>query len=390
MTVGPTLFYKREMNMTLDLIKIRRELHQIPEIGLEEVKTQAYLLERISEITAGKDFVEQRTWRTGILVFLKGWAPEKTIGWRTDIDALPIVEETGLDFASQHKGRMHACGHDMHMTVALGLLDKMVQVQPKNNLLFLFQPAEENEAGGMLMYEDGAFGDWQPDEFYGLHVRPDFKVGDIATNTGTLFAGTCEVFITFKGKGGHAAFPHEANDALVAASYFITQVQTIISRNVDPIEGGVVTFGSMHSGTTNNVIAETATLHGTIRTLTQDMSLLIQKRVEEMAQGIATSFGLEVDVQLKQGGYLPVENDPKLAQNLMAYFENTDGVHLIDCLPAMTGEDFGYLLNKIPGVMFWLGVDTPYALHHPKMSPKEEALPFAVEKISGFLKTKIN
>lgn len=109
-----------------------------------------------------------------------------------------------------------------------------------------------------------------------------------------------------------------------------------------------------------------------------------------MAQGIATSFGLEVDVQLKQGGYLPVENDPKLAQNLMAYFENTDGVHLIDCLPAMTGEDFGYLLNKIPGVMFWLGVDTPYALHHPKMSPKEEALPFAVEKISGFLKTKIN
>lgn len=137
--------------MTLDLIKIRRELHQIPEIGLEEVKTQAYLLERIGEITAGKDFVEQRTWRTGILVFLKGWAPEKTIGWRTDIDALPIVEETGLDFASQHEGRMHACGHDMHMTVALGLLDKMVQVQPKNNLLFLFQPAEENEAGGMYM-----------------------------------------------------------------------------------------------------------------------------------------------------------------------------------------------------------------------------------------------
>jgi len=112
--------------MTLDLIKIRRHLHQIPEIGLEEFKTQAYLLERIAEMTAGKDFVEQRTWRTGILVFLKGYAPEKTIGWRTDIDALPVVEETGLPFSSQHEGRMHACGHDMHMTVALGLLDELV------------------------------------------------------------------------------------------------------------------------------------------------------------------------------------------------------------------------------------------------------------------------
>ncbi|WP_019318063.1 N-acetyldiaminopimelate deacetylase [Streptococcus mutans] len=376
--------------MTLDLIKIRRDLHQIPEIGLEEFKTQAYLLERIAEITNSKDFVEQRTWRTGILVFLKGSRPQKTIGWRTDIDALPVVEETGLAFASQHEGRMHACGHDMHMTIALGLLDTMVQVQPKNNLLFLFQPAEENEAGGMLMYEDGAFGNWQPDEFYGLHVRPDFKVGDIATNTSTLFAGTCEVFITFKGKGGHAAFPHNANDALVAASYFITQVQTIVSRNVDPIEGGVVTFGSMHAGTTNNVIAETATLHGTIRTLTQDMSLLIQKRVQEMARGIATSFDLEVDVTLKQGGYLPVENDSQLAKQLMTYFENASAVNLIDCLPAMTGEDFGYLLNKIPGVMFWLGIDTPYALHHPKMSPREEALSFAVDNISGFLKTRTN
>lgn len=376
--------------MTLDLIKIRRDLHQIPEIGLEEFKTQAYLLGRIAEITVGKDFVEQRTWRTGILVFLKGSAPEKTVGWRTDIDGLPIVEETGLDFKSEHEGRMHACGHDMHMTTALGLLDVMVQEQPKNNLLFLFQPAEENEAGGMLMYQDGAFGDWLPDEFYGLHVRPDFKVGDIATNTSTLFAGTCEVFITFKGKGGHAAFPHEANDALVAASYFITQVQTIVSRNVDPIQGGVVTFGSMHAGTTNNVIAETAQLHGTIRTLTQDMSLLIQKRVREIAEGVAASFGMEVNVQLKQGGYLPVENNPELAANLMAFFDNSPAVNLIDCPPAMTGEDFGYLLHQVPGVMFWLGIDTPYALHHPKMSPKEEALPFAVENISAFLKTRVN
>lgn len=376
--------------MTLDLIQTRRDLHQIPEIGLEEFKTQAYLLEKIADITAGKDFVEKRTWRTGILVFVHGFAPEKTIGWRTDIDGLPIVEETGLAFASQHEGRMHACGHDFHMTIALGLLEKMVAQQPKHNLLFLFQPAEENMAGGKLMYDDGAFGDWLPDEFYGLHVRPDMKVGEIGTNTGTLFAGTCGIDIRFKGKGGHAAFPHLANDALVAASYFVTQVQTVVSRNVDPIEGGVVTLGYLHAGTTDNVIAETAHIRGTIRALTQEMSLHMQERVRTIAEGIAASFNLEVDIQLHQSGYLPVENNPELARQLMDYFDGRDSVHLIDCLPAMTGEDFGYLLQQVPGVMFWLGVDTPYSLHNGKLAPKEEALPFAVEEIAPFLQARAN
>ncbi|WP_165212909.1 N-acetyldiaminopimelate deacetylase [Streptococcus tangpeifui] len=374
----------------LDLIKIRRELHQIPEIGLEEYQTQKYLLNKITEITHGKNFVEQRTWRTGILVFLHGSAPEKTVGWRTDIDALPVEEATDLDFASQHEGRMHACGHDIHMTTALGLLDALVQKQPKNNLLFLFQPAEENLAGGKLMYEENAFGNWRPDEFYGLHVRPDLKVGDIATNTSTLFAGTCEILVTFKGTGGHAAFPHKANDALVAAAYFVTQVQTIVSRNVDPIEGAVVTFGSLHAGTTNNVIAEEAKLHGTIRTLTQEMNLLTQKRLQEIAEGIAKSFGLEVAVELIQGGYLPVENDPDLAKDLMAFFDQKTDANLIDILPAMTGEDFGYLLHQIPGVMFWLGVDSAYPLHSPKMTPNEDVLPFAVETISQFLNYRAN
>ena len=374
----------------LDLIQTRRDLHQIPEIGLEEYKTHAYLMEVLEGLTADKDFVQIRTWNTGILVFLQGSQGDQTIGWRTDIDGLPIVEETGLSFVSQHEGRMHACGHDMHMTLALGVLEQLLQEQPKQNLLFLFQPAEENEAGGMLMYEDGAFGDWLPDEFYGLHVRPDLKVGDIATNRGTLFAGTCEVKITFKGQGGHAAFPHQANDALVAAAYFVTQVQTVVSRNVDPIEGAVVTFGSMHAGTTNNVIAETAFLHGTIRTLTQEMSHLTRERVRQMAEGVAQAFGMEVDIEMRQGGYLPVENNPALAESLMTFFQADEEVNLIDIEPAMTGEDFGYLLSKVPGVMFWLGIDSPAPLHSPRMNPDEAALPFGVDKISKFLKMKVN
>lgn len=374
----------------LDLIATRRALHQIPELGMEEFKTHAFLMETIEGLLQDCSFSQVRTWETGILVYLTGSAPQKTIGWRTDIDGLPIVEETSLDFKSLQPDRMHACGHDFHMTIALGLLEKMAEQQPKNNLLFLFQPAEENLAGGMLMYEAGAFGDWLPDEFYGLHVRPDLKVGQMATNRATLFAGTCEVKIRFTGKGGHAAFPHTANDALVAASYFVTQVQSVVSRNVDPIEGAVVTFGSMHAGTTNNVITETAFLHGTIRALTQSMSLLVQKRVREIAEGIALSFGVDLEIELNPSGYLPVENNPQLADELMTYFEQVDGVEMIDCPPAMTGEDFGYLLNKVPGVMFWLGVDTPYPLHNPRLSPKEEVLPFAVDKLSDFLKTKAN
>lgn len=372
----------------LDLIQTRRDLHQIPEIGLEEFETQAYLLDVIKKLIAGKDFVELRTWRTGILVYLHGSQPTKTIGWRTDIDGLPVNEQTGLPFASKHQGRMHACGHDFHMTIALGSLERALEKQPKNNLLFLFQPAEENEAGGMLMYKDQAFGDWLPDQFYGLHVRPDLKVGQIATNTHTLFAGTCEIKINFKGKGGHAAFPHEAKDAVVAASYFVTQVQSVVSRSVNPIEGAVVTFGVLQAGTTNNVIAETAFLHGTIRSLTQEMSLLVQKRVTTIAEAVAAAFDMDVEIELKQGGYLPVENNPKLARELMDFFQEKEGVELIDIEPAMTGEDFGYLLSKVDGVMFWLGIDSPYALHHPQMSPKEEALAIGVEAVSSFLAKK--
>lgn len=372
----------------LDLIQTRRDLHQIPEIGLEEFETQAYLLDVIKKLIAGKDFVELRTWRTGILVYLHGSQPTKTIGWRTDIDGLPVNEQTGLPFASKHQGRMHACGHDFHMTIALGSLERALEKQPKNNLLFLFQPAEENEAGGMLMYKAQAFGDWLPDQFYGLHVRPDLKVGQIATNTHTLFAGTCEIKINFKGKGGHAAFPHEAKDAVVAASYFITQVQSVVSRSVNPIEGAVVTFGVLQAGTTNNVIAETAFLHGTIRSLTQEMSLLVQKRVTTIAEAVAAAFDMDVEIELKQGGYLPVENNPKLARELMDFFQEKEAVELIDIEPAMTGEDFGYLLSKVDGVMFWLGIDSPYALHHPKMRPKEEALAIGVEAVSSFILKK--
>lgn len=371
-----------------NLIEMRRSLHQIPEIGLEEFQTQAFLLQEIEQLK--KAYMEIKTWRTGILVFVKGSNAEKTIGWRADIDGLPILEEVESDFMSKREGFMHACGHDFHMTIAMGLLEKISQVQPKNNYLFLFQPAEENEAGAMLMYEAGAFGAWLPDEFYGLHVHPDLPVGTVSTKIGTLFAATCEVHVTFKGKGGHAAFPNKSNDMIIAATNFIQQAQTIVSRNVNPVEGAVVTFGTFFAGTTNNVIAGDAKITGTIRTLTHDMNELTQKRVQEMAEGIAVSFGCEVDVFLDQKGYIPVVNSQAQTENFIRFMENNAEVTYQESPVAMTGEDFGYLLSKVPGTMFWLGVASKHGLHSAKFDPDETAIPFAVNQISSFLQSLDN
>ncbi|MHC5215130.1 N-acetyldiaminopimelate deacetylase [Enterococcus sp. LJL128] len=367
------------------LSEIRRALHQIPEIGLEEVETQRYLLAEINAVKTS--YMKIKTWQTGTLVFVQGYNPEKTIGWRADIDGLPITEEVLSDFRSVHEGKMHACGHDFHMTIGLGLMEKLSREQPKNNYLFLFQPAEENEAGGMLMYEAGVFGDWLPDEFYALHVNPDLPVGTVATRSGTLFAATCEVRLHFKGKSGHAAFPNVANDMIIAATNFVQQAQTIISRNVNPVEGGVVTFGTFNAGTTNNVIAGEARITGTIRTLTDESNVLTQRRIRELAAGISQSFNCEIDVILDQKGYLPVINNQKTTETFVQFMQDEQDVVFEKAPVAMTGEDFGYLLSKVPGTMFWLGVESLYGLHSERFEPKEEALPFAVEHVGNFLQS---
>lgn len=164
---------------------------------------------------------------------------------------------------------MHACGHDIHMTVALGILSYFASNQPDTDLVFIFQPSEENHSGGMLLYQSGALDEWMPDEIYALHDNPQLPAGAICCLNGTLFAGTCEIHADFNGKSGHAAYPHNANDMVVAASAFVMQTQTVVSRNVDPIEGGVVTLGHLNAGDTGNVIAGHAHIDGTIRSLTQ-------------------------------------------------------------------------------------------------------------------------
>lgn len=374
-----------------DLITIRRHLHQIPEVALEEVETHAFLMQVIGMMDQKfLKILEPKELPTAILVRVQGSDPSRTIGYRTDIDGLPVDEKTGLPYASQHPGKMHACGHDMHMTVALGVLDYFASHQPKDNLVFFFQPAEESEAGGRRAYELGLFeGEWRPDEFYGLHVNPKMQTGVIGCRMGTLFAGTTEVNIDVIGKGGHAAFPQDTKDAVVAASALVMQVQTIISRSINPIESGVITLGKFEAGTIRNVIADHARLEGTIRGLTQVMIEKIKERVQEICEGIERSFEVEVRLGLNQGGYFPVENDPVLTKRFIRFMQENPDVVYEEVPPAMTGEDFGYLLHQFPGTMFWLGVDGGAQLHESSMSPKEGAIQKGITAITEFLEYRM-
>jgi N-acetyldiaminopimelate deacetylase len=363
------------------LTDIRKDLHQIPELGFQEYKTQRYLLDLISSFPA--DHLEVFTWETGIFVKVKGKNPSRTLAYRTDMDGLPIVEETGYDFASVHDGMMHACGHDLHMTIALGLLSYFAEQPVDDNLLFIFQPAEEGPGGALPMRESGLFQSLQPDQITALHIAPEYPVGTIAVKEGLLFANTSELFIDLKGKGGHAAYPHLSNDMVVAGSHLVTQLQTIISRNIDPLDSAVVTIGKITGGTKQNIIAENARLEGTIRTLSPEAMVKVKKRIESLVEGISRGFDCVAVIDYGSN-YRQVDNEPALTKEFMEFAAMQPNISVIECKEAMTGEDYGYFLEKIPGFMFWLGVDTPYGLHHSKLKPHEDAIQYAVDLLKQY------
>ncbi len=370
---------------TNHFIEIRRQLHQIPEPGFEEFKTQAFLMNYIERLS--KDRIEVKTWRTGILVKIKGKNPQKCLGWRSDMDGLPITEQTSYSFRSTHEGFMHACGHDMHMAIGLGILTHFVDNPVNDDIVIIFQPAEEGPGGAKPMLESEEFHAWRPDEIFGLHIAPEYPVGTIATKPEILFANTSELFIHLTGKGGHAAFPHLANDMVIAAAHMVTQLQTIISRNVNPLDSAVITVGKIEGGTKQNIIAETAVLEGTIRTLSMDVMGMVKKRIESVVHGVEQSF--DCNAQINYGSnYCQVFNEETLTRGFMSFVKNDNCADLIECTEAMTGEDFGYFLAAIPGFMFWLGVDTPYSLHHAKIEPNEGAIEVAIRTVTRYFTWK--
>lgn len=375
------------MGNKIDLIKIRRDLHRIPELGFREFKTQQYLLGVIQNLSTER--VEIKTWRTGIIVKIHGHNPTKTIGYRADIDGLPIIEETGLDFLSEHPTEMHACGHDFHMTIALGVLANIIESPLKDDVVFIFQPAEEGPGGAEPMLQSQELKEWMPDMILALHVAPEYPVGTIAIKTGLLFANTSELFIDLKGKGGHAAYPHLTNDMVVAACSLVSQLQSVVSRNIDPLDSAVVTIGKITGGTVQNVIAENARLEGTMRTLSSEAMEKVKNRVQSLVKGIEIGYDCECTIDFGSGYYQVYNNEP-LTREFMDFVEQETEATIFECKEAMTGEDFGYMLRDIPGFMFWLGVDSPYGLHHSKLDPKEDAIQLAVNALTAYLVTKGN
>ncbi|MCQ5365664.1 N-acetyldiaminopimelate deacetylase [Anoxybacillus salavatliensis] len=368
-------------------INIRRDLHQIPELGFQEWKTQRYILDYLASLP--QERLQIKTWRTGIFVRVLGMAPTKTIGYRADMDGLPIDEQTDLPFRSTHEGRMHACGHDMHMAIALGVLTHVVHHPIDDDMLFIFQPAEEGPGGALPMLESDEMKQWMPDMVIALHIAPEYPVGTIATKEGLLFANTSELFIDLIGKGGHAAFPHETKDMVVAASALIMQLQTIVSRNVNPLDSAVITIGKLTSGNVQNVIAERARLEGTIRTRSPEAMEKVKGRIEAIVRGIEVAYDCEAHIDYGSM-YYQVYNDEALTNEFMQFVDQKTDVRLVRCQEAMTGEDFGYMLARIPGFMFWLGVQSPFGLHHAKLNPNEEAIDVAIELLTRYVAWKGN
>lgn len=364
------------------LIAIRRDLHKIPELGFQEFETQKYILKILSRYPSER--LEIKTWKTGIFVKIAGTDPKKIIGYRADMDGLSITEQTGYDFSSVHEGKMHACGHDFHMSIALGLIDWFVNQPVDDDLLFLFQPAEEGPGGAKPMLDSRLMKEWKPDMIMALHIAPELPVGTIATRSGLLFANTSELVIEFKGKGGHAAYPHLSQDMVVAASSCVTQLQSIISRNVDPLDSAVITIGTITGGTAQNIIAENARLEGTIRTLSIPAMVKVKERIEEMAKGTGIAYQCDVSVSYPVS-YRQVFNNDQYVREFMSFVSDEGLAEVQVCAPAMTGEDFGYMVEEIPGFMFWLGVDSSYALHHSKLQPSEKALETAVHVVKKYL-----
>jgi len=367
-----------------DFAAVRRELHRIPEPGFQEFKTQRYLLDYIARLP--QDRLEVKTWRTGVLVRVKGRVGSRCIGYRADMDGLAIEEDTSYPFRSEHSGFMHACGHDMHMAIALGVLSAVADRPIDDDVLIVFQPAEEGPGGAKPMMESEEFRAWKPDLMMALHIAPEYPVGTIATRAGTLFANTSELFIDLRGVGGHAAFPHRTNDTIVAAASLVMQLQTIVARNVNPLESAVVTLGVIQGGTRQNIIADHVRLEGTIRTLSEGSMPAVKARIEALLAGLEAGFGVTASLDYGSNYYQVYNHEAETAAFMDWVRTERPDVKLIECDAAMTGEDFGYFLKDIPGFMFWLGVDTPYGLHHAKIEPSEGAIDVAIQLMSEYIR----
>ncbi|WP_282021430.1 M20 aminoacylase family protein [Ruegeria faecimaris] len=358
-----------------EITEWRRDIHQNPEILFETHRTSALVAEKLKEF--GCDEVVTGIGRTGVVGVIKGKADTggKVIGLRADMDALPIREATGLDYASNTDGAMHACGHDGHTAMLLGAAKYLSETRNfDGTVVVIFQPAEEGGGGGREMCEDGMMDRWGIQEVYGMHNWPGRPVGSFAIRPGAFFAATDQFDIVFEGKGGHAAKPHETVDTTVMAAQAVLALQTIAARNADPVDQVVVSVTSFEtSSTAFNVIPQTVKLRGTVRTMSRDMRDMAEKRVTEICSGVAATFGGAVEVTYYRGYPVMVNSDDQTdfaARVARSVSGDCDQAPLI-----MGGEDFAFMLEERPGAYILVGNGDTAAVHHPEYNFNDEAIP---------------
>jgi hippurate hydrolase len=369
----------RANEMLPEIAGWRRRLHQTPELLYDVYETADFVADKLKSF--GCDVVKTGIGRTGVVGLIKGSRGDgPVIGLRADMDALPIHEISGKPWTSQTPGKMHACGHDGHTAMLLGAAKYLAETRNfRGAVAVIFQPAEEGGAGGDAMVKDGMMETFAIQEVYGMHNRPGLPLGEFATCKGPTMAAADHFEIVVHGRGGHAAKPDSTIDPVIISAQIITGLQLVASRETDPLDSIVVTVASMHAGTANNIIPESATLTGTVRTLSPTVRDHAEKRVTEIVTGIASTFGARAEVHYHRGYPVTINHDEP-TDRAVAILKRLVGDKAVDpnLAPVMGAEDFSYMLEARPGAFVFIGNGDSAGLHNAAYDFNDEAIPFGV------------
>jgi amidohydrolase len=368
----------RVADLQPDIQAWRRDIHAHPELLYDVHRTAAFVADRLREF--GCDEVATGLGRTGVVGVIKGRKPAagadvKVIGLRADMDALPIEEQTNLAYASKTPGLMHACGHDGHTAMLLGAARYLAETRNfAGSAVVIFQPAEEGGAGAAAMIKDGLMDRFAIDQVYGMHNGPGIPVGSFAIRPGPIMAATDSIDFRIEGLGGHAARPHICIDPVLAGAQLITALQSVVARSVDPLDSAVVSVCEFYAGNARNVIPQVVQLKGTVRTLKPHIRKLVEKRVHEVAAGIALSTGTKIDVTYERGYPVTVNHAAQtdIATGVAKEIAGDANVHEVP--PMMGAEDFAYMLEARPGAFIFCGNGDSAGLHHPAYNFNDDAI----------------
>ena len=355
------------------IINTRRDFHKYPELSFKEFRTSKIVAEKLKNFGIE---TKKNIGKTGVVGILKGEKNGPTIALRADMDALPIQETNDISYKSVNKGVMHACGHDAHTAMLLGAAEALSKMRHeiKGEIRFIFQPAEEGFGGAKYMIKDGAIDN--VDEIYGMHVWNYQKSGTVGVQSGPVMAAADIFTIEINGIGGHGAAPQGTVDSIVVASHLIQSLQTIVSRNTNPLESTVVTIGQINGGYNFNIIADKVILNGTARSYTNNNKTIIKKRMKEIINGIEKMYNAKIKLNYKDG-YPPLINDEMASKNVSNAATKIVGSNVIKPYLSMGGEDFSYYTNKIPGCFFFLGTSPK---DRPPMSTPQHCSHFDIDE----------